>query len=104
MAKKKKISFELAKFEYYQELKGLMEKVPVEFKYLKADGTQRTAHGTLCHDLIPASDQPTGRGTFNGYEKGYAPYYDLDRMGWRCFRIDWLLWFNRDNEEKGGAA
>ena len=81
-----------------------MEKGPVEFKYLKADGSQRIAHGTLCNDLIPASGQPTGHGTFNGYEKGYAPYYDLDRMGWRCFRIDWLLWFNRENEEKGGAA
>ena len=32
MAKKKTISFELSKFEYYQELKRLMEKGPVEFK------------------------------------------------------------------------
>ena len=73
----------------------------VEFKYVKEDGTLRTARGTNCPDLIPPSKAPTGHQQLDidaGLQQpNYCsiPYYDLDREAWRAFSIQRFLQVNR---------
>ena len=65
-----------------------------EFTYLKRDGTERTARGTNCPELIPPSKAPTGHqqldidaGLQEPNYKSIA-YYDLDKEAWRAFSIE----------------
>lgn len=89
----------LAQMELDAELRALMARGAVRFKYLKADGTQRTAVGTLSTDLIPDDRRPRG-GRYAGYEAGYEPYYDLERQAWRSYAPAWLLWIERENAKE----
>lgn len=95
---KAKRNFDLSQQKLNEELRRQMAQGVVTFKYLKSDGSQRTAQGTLCPDLIPDGHKPRG-GRYNGYEKGFEPYYDVERQGWRSYAPSWLLWI-----EKGGQA
>lgn len=58
----------------------------IAFEYLKADGSRRTAHGTLLPTLTPQTKQ-SGRAT-NG---AIQTYYDTDRQAWRSYRKANLL-------------
>lgn len=79
------------------ELRQQMARGVATFKYLKQDGTPRTALGTLHPQLIPADKRPKPQNTFNGYKHGYEPYFDLQRLDWRCYAPDDVLWMEEEN-------
>ena len=54
----------------------------VRFTFKKKDRTIRQANGTLSMKRIPASNHPKGTG-FVSHK--VVPYFDLDKMEWRCF-------------------
>ena len=58
----------------------------VEFKYLKVDGSERVAHGTLRSDILP----PT-KGTGRKQQESLQVYYDTDAKEWRCFKKSSLI-------------
>ena len=68
------------------------------FSYFKTDGTIREARGTLSPLLIPADKLPGASPQRNG-ESGLRqegqtfPYFDLDKQGWRSFRLDNFIGF-----------
>ena len=60
----------------------------VKFKYMKVDGSIRTAIGTLHPDIVAANTKANGTyrkpmGTFN--------YVDCECFGWRSFKEEKLL-------------
>ena len=57
------------------------------FSYVKADGTQREARGTLCESLIPAEKMPKSK---RKMPAGIFTYFDVDRNEWRCFNRERL--------------
>ena len=72
-----------------------------EFTFIKQDGTERTARGTLNADIIPPSKAPTGKqqamidaGLAKQNYKSIS-YYDLDKETWRSFSVENLLSVNR---------
>ena len=68
------------------------------FSYFKTDGTIREARGTLSPLLIPADKLPGASHQRNG-ESGLRQegqtftYFDLDKQGWRSFRLDNFIGF-----------
>lgn len=69
----------------------------VNFAYRKNDGTVRHAFGTLNGEIIDEqlSRKPqkpaSGRKRSGGYPDSVFPYFDLEKLDWRCFRKDALL-------------
>ena len=60
----------------------------IKFKYMKVDGSIRTAIGTLHPDIVAANTKANGTyrkpmGTFN--------YVDCECFGWRSFKEEKLL-------------
>ena len=75
----------------FEELRKALYNGFVRFRYTKADGSARTALGTLSPSLIPgASPQSNGESGFRleGKEvvKAFA-YFDLEKMEWRSFNV-----------------
>jgi len=77
---------------YY--LRRMLQSGIVKFAYLRISdgvllGEIRHARGTLHPELIPAEHQPKNS---PNYEPNYSTisYYDLDKQGWRSFRLDCL--------------
>ena len=68
------------------------------FSFFKLDGSIREARGTLSPLLIPADKLPGASPQRNG-ESGLRqegqtfPYFDLDKQGWRSFRLDNFIGF-----------
>lgn len=68
--------------------KALKEGI-THFWYRKADGSLRSAYGTLDmgiierHGGVPEGEEREGR-PFNGT----LSYYDLEKDAWRCFKVD----------------
>lgn len=71
------------------ELKSKMHEGVVEFTYIKKDGTERKAKGTLNNDKIVelGGTLPTGQITPPSYT---TRYFDVDKGGWRSFINDSL--------------
>jgi len=65
--------------DYDQFLKALLTR-NVEFIYLKKDGTERSAFGTLSPEMIPAS-----AGTGRKQNDTTQSYFDLEANDWRTF-------------------
>jgi hypothetical protein len=73
----------------------------VKFVYFKAGGERRTAFGTLKGGFIDRnfeySDAPKDDKSRNSQkatdEMGYIKYYDLERHGFRMFKIDNNVYF-----------
>ncbi len=75
-----------------EHLRNAMRVSVVRFSYVKDNGDIREARGTLCFDLIPTENIPTGpRVQDDNYE--VFRYYDLDRQAWRSFKvINYIGW------------
>lgn len=60
----------------------------VKFKYMKVDGTIRSAIGTLQADVVAANTKANGN-----YRKpqGTFCYIDLESFGWRSFKEERLV-------------
>lgn len=67
------------------KLKQKMQNEIVEFAYEKADGSLRKAVGTLkdVAQFIKGSGNPANDKVFH--------YFDLDKAGFRCFKIENLV-------------
>lgn len=63
----------------------LRENESVKFKFIKKNGEEREANGTLNFNAIPETACPSGT---QKYEDpiDVVKYYDLDKEGWRSFR------------------
>lgn len=72
------------------ELKSMMANGEAKFAYVKKDGTTRVARGTNNLSLVP-SDKKPGDGKNYAKDAGYCIYFDLDKMGYRCFSEKQLL-------------
>ena len=64
------------------KLKKRMSKGVVKFLYTKLDGSVRTAWGTLCGSLMPASQNTSGRKP----NESVTTYWDCEKNSFRCFK------------------
>lgn len=62
-------------------LKEALGEGEVKFSYIKSDGTERVARGTLKSDRLPEV-KGTGRPTNFDLQL----YFDLDKQSFRCFK------------------
>ena len=66
-----------------EELRELLHgERAVEFTYIKKDGTNRKAVGSLNESLIPTKDQDVTDSSSNIVYSNMR-YYDLEKNGWR---------------------
>lgn len=70
------------------KLAKAMRNGEVGFSYLKADGTLRTAIGTLKN--VPAGATLRGKKMTKPSYKTFA-YFDVEKNSFRCFKIENLL-------------
>ena len=80
------------------DLKKALNEGIVLFEFIKKDGSLRHARGTTCPDLVPTPDTPKGVRTPEQqalYERQTVAFYDIDKKGWRCMRIDTLWSYKR---------
>lgn len=82
-------------------LKDRMKHDIVLFAYEKADGTRREAYGTLNQDIIneqmakkKANPAKSHRG--GGWSDSVFPYFDCEKIAWRCFTKANFLEINDD--------
>lgn len=69
--------------QFYHQLKSNI----ITFKYKKADGTIRTAHGTLSPDIIGHPDADVKKAaTRRHMPNSVQVYFDTDKQAFRCFR------------------
>lgn len=78
-----------------------MKEGPVNFEFKKVDGTIRKAKGTLNPDLIPGA---TDKKIEDGKKKRFVPptvivYWDLESHGFRSFRKENFIKFEKATEE-----
>ena len=81
---------------WFESFREAMNNGMARFVYRKADGTTRIALGTRSAALIPTDKRPGASPQRNG-ESGLRlegednikaiPYFDLDKMEWRSFRV-----------------
>lgn len=60
------------------------------FRYRKKDGTERTAYGTRCSEIIDRYC-PAGGGSKKAESFGTFAYFDIEKHAWRCFLYENLL-------------
>ena len=73
----------------FEEFRNTLKNGFARFYYTKADGTKRTALGTLAPQLIPIDKLPKGDDASNKIHdvvKAFA-YFDLEKMEWRSFNV-----------------
>lgn len=68
------------------KLKAAMKNRIVKFYFQKVDGTIREAYGTLCENLIPATN-----GDNRKKNDTVQVYFDTERQEYRCFKKANLL-------------
>ena len=82
----------------------LLKKSKCKIVYTKVDGTSQTRNGTLMEDLIPMEGHfQLDTSNHDEYIKkpenlSIVPYWDLDKMGWRSFRVENLVELYVDEE------
>ena len=81
-----------------KELRSLLKKGTVKFKYEKKDGSIRKANGTLKKSLIPEIDKD--KGSENDFPDECFGYYDIDRDDWRMFIKDNFLGVIKENNKE----
>ena len=74
-----------------EELKSAMHEGVVEFTFMKKNGTERVAHGTLNFNKIVelGGNLPNGNGTPK--DSDTIAYFDTDKNAWRSFKEDFLI-------------
>ena len=64
------------------------------FSFFKLDGSIREARGTLSPLLIPVDKLPSSGASLDKEKSASSfPYFDLDKQGWRSFRLDNFIGF-----------
>ena len=81
-----------------QDLKKALYEGVVLFEFVKKDGSIRHARGTTCPDLVPTDNMPQNKRTPQKqalYDRQTVAFYDIDKKGWRCMRIDTIWSYKR---------
>ena len=81
-----------------KDLKNALYEGVVLFEFVKKDGEHRKARGTTCPDIVPTDDKPKGKRTPEQqalYDRQTVAFYDIDKKGWRCMRIDTIWSYQR---------
>ena len=81
-----------------QDLKKALYEGVVLFEFVKKDGSIRHARGTTCPDLVPTDNMPQNKRTPQQqalYDRQTVAFYDIDKKGWRCMRIDTIWSYQR---------
>ena len=81
-----------------QDLKKALYEGVVLFEFVKKDGSTRHARGTTCPDLVPTDNMPQNKRTPQQqalYDRQTVAFYDIDKKGWRCMRIDTIWSYTR---------
>ena len=81
-----------------QDLKKALNEDVVLFEFVKKDGSIRHARGTTCPDLVPTDNMPQNKRTPQQqalYDRQTVAFYDIDKKGWRCMRIDTIWSYQR---------
>ena len=73
-----------------EELQDILRQGECEFIFIKKNGEEREALGTLHPDYLPIQDQDAPRGQSNETEDTLT-YFDLNANNWRRFIIDSLI-------------
>ena len=76
----------------FQYLRDMLRAGIVKFSYLKSSAIlnePRQARGTLHPELIPEDKKPKDSPTYTP-NWGTMAYFDLDKMEWRSFRLDYM--------------
>ena len=68
------------------EMVKQMRKESVEFRFRKANGDLRVAHGTLQTDLLPKT-----KGVGKKSSPAVQVFFDMDKNDWRSYRIQTLI-------------
>lgn len=71
----------------------LLHENAVTFSYIKKDGTERHAVGTMKPELLPKAEPAEGAELSAAKHVKHLPegnvlYYDLDRKGFRSFKFE----------------
>lgn len=71
------------------------------FTFIKKDGTERYAVGTLNLDLVPETDKQFKNAKADKPQRDdQTSYYDLEKSAWRCCKFDSVRSINgREVEE-----
>jgi len=80
------------------DLRKALNEGIVLFEFIKKDGSTRHARGTTCPELVPTDDTPKGKRTSEqqaAFERQTVAFYDIDKKGWRCMRIDAIWTYKR---------
>lgn len=77
-------------------LRELMGEEVILFRFIKNDGTVRDAYGTLSAKVIEdySPSAPSEKKKTHG--PGVIPFFDIEKLAWRCFRRDALLGYCPD--------
>lgn len=87
----------------FNDVYGLLEDGVAHFWFRKADGSLRSAYGTLNRAIIERHGGiPEGEEKKEKAFSGAVPYYDLEKDAWRCFKADSIqeVDFEYGQEEK----
>ena len=82
-----------------KDLKKALYEGIVIFEFVKKNGEHRNARGTTCPDIVPVDDKPKGKRTPEQqalYDRQTVAFYDIDKKGWRCMRIDAIWKYTRE--------
>lgn len=78
-------------------LREKLQQGKTNFVFKKKDGSRREAVGTLNFDIIPAEDTQFKSEEQREERTDQVTYYDLEKMAWRCCKIENIL--SIENEE-----
>ena len=73
--------------EQIKDFKKSLHEGIVKFKYIKVNGEERIARGTLHETVIVEDGGSMPNGTMNVSDDTIR-YYDLNSNGWRSFRVE----------------
>lgn len=69
-------------------LKRLLQENVLVVSFIKADGTKREMRCTLDPNLLPELPESKTEKPKRAVSREVLPVYDLDKQGWRSFRLD----------------
>tara|TARA_B100000683_G_scaffold269933_1_gene307846 strand:- start:6936 stop:7205 length:270 start_codon:yes stop_codon:yes gene_type:complete len=77
-----------------EEMVEMLKQQVCQVKFIKTNGEERIMQATLKEDIIPPAAQP--RDDDNGVQItiGVVKCWDVEKEGWRSFRVDSVLSFS----------
>lgn len=77
------------------KLRTSLQEGEVRFVFIKKDGSRRPSVGTTNLDLVPKEMWPLTADDIDAETRqrneGVITYYDLEKMAWRCCKVENIL-------------